>query len=134
RAFVPTLLMELIGNNLLHWTVTIKGPPGTPYEGGVFRLEIVFHGDYPFSPPTVVFRMGVYHCNVALSGYICLDILSTEWSSALGVSPVLLSIVSLLADPNSDDPVEPSVGNLYMENRKNNEAKAREWTKKYAKP
>jgi len=72
------------------------GPPDSPYEGGVFFLDINFPQDYPFKPPNVRFTTKIYHCNVNDQGGICLDILKGEWSPALTISKVLLSICSLL--------------------------------------
>ena len=72
----------------------------SPYKDGVFFLDIQFPTDYPFKPPKVTFRTRIYHCNVNSSGQICLDILKEQWSPALTISKVLLSICSLLTDAN----------------------------------
>jgi ubiquitin-conjugating enzyme E2 E len=87
-------------DNMYDWVATVRGPDGSPYENGTFFLDIHFPTDYPFKPPKVTFRTRVYHCNVASGGQICLDILKDNWSPALTVSKVLLSIASLLTDAN----------------------------------
>jgi len=120
------------GNDLFHWQATLMGPPESPYEGGVFFLDIQFPQDYPFKPPKVRFTTKIYHCNVNDSGGICLDILKGEWSPALTVSKVLLSICSLLTDPNPDDPLVPAIAQVYKNDRVKHDATAREWTRKYA--
>ena len=63
-------------------------------------MQIVFPPDYPFKPPKIRFLTKMYHCNVDAKGGICLDILKEHWSPALTISKVLLSICSLLTDPN----------------------------------
>uniref|UniRef100_A0A8C9X6Y0 Ubiquitin-conjugating enzyme E2 E2-like n=1 Tax=Sander lucioperca TaxID=283035 RepID=A0A8C9X6Y0_SANLU len=88
------------GDNIYEWRSTILGPPGSVYEGGVFFLDIAFTPDYPFKPPKVTFRTRIYHCNINSQGVICLDILKDNWSPALTISKVLLSICSLLTDCN----------------------------------
>uniref|UniRef100_A0A8C2RZY4 UBC core domain-containing protein n=1 Tax=Capra hircus TaxID=9925 RepID=A0A8C2RZY4_CAPHI len=88
------------GDNIYEWRSTILGPPGSVYEGGVFFLDITFSPDYPFKPPKVTFRTRIYHCNINSQGVICLDILKDNWSPALTISKVLLSICSLLTDCN----------------------------------
>ncbi|XP_060005519.1 ubiquitin-conjugating enzyme E2 E2 isoform X2 [Lagenorhynchus albirostris] len=90
------------GDNIYEWRSTILGPPGSVYEGGVFFLDITFSPDYPFKPPKVTFRTRIYHCNINSQGVICLDILKDNWSPALTISKVLLSICSLLTDCNPD--------------------------------
>ena len=82
------------------WVSTIAGPKGSPYDGGVFYLSIHFPTNYPFTPPKVTFSTRIYHCNITSAGVICLDILKDNWSPALTISKVLLSISSLLTDPN----------------------------------
>jgi len=119
-------------DDLYHWKGTIVGPEGSPYAGGVFSLDIEFPPDYPFSPPKVLFVTKIYHCNVSSRGDICLDILKEEWSPALTIEKVLLSICSLLEDPNPDDPLVPDIASLYRTDRVAHDQKAREITQAYA--
>ena len=108
------------------------GPADSPFAGGVFKLSIHFPSDYPFKPPKVNFDTRIYHPNVNSSGVICLDILKDQWSPALTISKVLLSILSLLTDPNPDDPLWPEVAHQYKTNRLAYDLTAREWTGMYA--
>lgn len=119
-------------SNLYKWTATILGPDDTPYAGGLFNLEIQFPTDYPFKPPYVVFTTKVFHPNINGAGGICLDILKDQWSPALSISKVLLSISSLLGDANPKDPLVPEVAHLYETNRAEFNRIAREWTLQYA--
>lgn len=122
----------------------------SPYSGGVFFLAIHFPTDYPFKPPKVNFTTRIYHPNINSNGSICLDILRDQWSPALTISKgdfipetplvngvlicqlVLLSICSMLTDPNPDDPLVPEIAHVYKTDRPKYEATAREWTRKYA--
>ena len=120
-------------DDLYHWSATIMGPHKSPYEGGVFFLNIDFPKEYPFKPPKVTFKTKVYHCNINSNGGICLDILKDNWSPALTISKVLLSICSLLTDPNPADPLEARIAQEYMKDREKHDQTAKEWTLKYAK-
>ena len=115
-----------------HWSATIMGPDDSPYAGGVFFLTIHFPTDYPFKPPKCTFTTKIYHPNINSNGGICLDILKDQWSPALTVSRVLLSISSLLTDANPDDPLVPEIAHIYKTDRPRYEASATEWTRKYA--
>lgn len=121
-----------IKNDLFHWTAMIIGPTETPYAGGTFKLNIHFPADYPFKPPKISFTTKIFHPNVSRSGGICLDILKEQWSPALTISRVLLSICSLLTDPNPDDPLDANVAELYKNNREKFDQTARQWTLEYA--
>ncbi|KAI9198304.1 hypothetical protein LWI28_013548 [Acer negundo] len=121
-----------VAEDMFHWQATIMGPTDSPYAGGVFLVSIHFPPDYPFKPPKVAFRTKVFHPNINSNGSICLDILKEQWSPALTISKVLLSICSLLTDPNPDDPLVPEIAHMYKTDRAKYEATARSWTQKYA--
>jgi len=121
-----------INDDIYQWQATIMGPEGSPYHGGVFYLKIVFPKDYPFKPPKIEFLTKIYHCNVNSSGGICLDILKEQWSPALTVSKVLLSICSLMDDPNPDDPLVPDIADLLKSNKTKHDENARIYTLRYA--
>lgn len=120
------------GDNIYKWKAFINGPKDSPYEGGLFELELTFTNKYPFKPPKVVFLTKIYHMNINSSGQICLDILKDNWSPALTITKLLLSICSLLTDPNPDDPLVPEIANLYKRNRTLYMATAREYTQSWA--
>ncbi len=120
------------GDNLFEWDAMIIGPTKTPYEGGMFRLKIYFPADYPFKSPKVLFTTKIYHPNINSGGIICLDILKTQWSPALTISKVLLSICSLLNDPNPNDPLEMDIAKQYISDKSKYEQIAKQWTLQYA--
>ena len=119
-------------DNMFEWEAFIIGPDDTPYQGGSFKLKITFPQNYPFKPPIIYFVTKIYHCNINHSGGICLDILNTNWSPALTISKVLLSICSLLNEANPDDPLVESIAHLYNTNRDRHDYNARQYTLKYA--
>ena len=119
-------------SDLFEWEATIIGPEGSPYQEGIFKLKIFFPQEYPFKSPKIMFLTKIFHPNINSTGSICLDILQSQWSPALTISKVLLSICSLLTDPNPDDPLEPDVGKLYKNNLDDFNKTAKEWTINFA--
>jgi len=119
-------------DDLFHWGATLLGPVDSVYEGGIFQLNIRFPADYPFKPPKITFITKIYHPNVNADGAICLDILKDQWSPALTISKVLLSICSLLTDPNPDDPLVPEIAKMYKYKREEYNKEARDWVLKHA--
>ena len=122
----------LIDDDIFHWQATIMGPEGTPYQGGVFELRIDFPQDYPFKPPNIIFTTRIYHCNINSNGNICLDILKEQWSPALTISKVLLSICSLMNDQNPNDPLDSDAAELYLKNHSKFLEQATFYTTMYA--
>ncbi|CAH7686208.1 ubiquitin-conjugating enzyme/RWD-like protein [Phakopsora pachyrhizi] len=100
-------------SNIYEWEGSILGPPGSCYEGGIFEFRISLPPDYPFRPPKVVFKTKIYHPNIN--------------------AQVLLSISSLLTDPNPHDPLVPEIAQEYTKNRSKFERTAKEWVKLHAK-
>jgi ubiquitin-conjugating enzyme E2 D/E len=119
-------------DNMYMWTAYICGPPDTPYENGIFQLKIDFPPNYPFSPPTITFITKIYHCNINNSGGICLDILKDQWSPVLTLNKILLSILSLLSDPNPSDPLVPEIAALYLNEYDKYIQIAKQYTDDYA--
>lgn len=119
-------------SDFFHWSAMIFGPSDSPYQGGVFHLNIHFPTDYPFKPPIVTFKTKIYHPNINTAGGICLDILKNNWAPSLTTSKVLLSILSLLTDANPNDPLVPEIADLYRKDRAAYDARAKEWTRLYA--
>ena len=121
-------------DDIYNWWAAIIGPDESPFAGGLFYLNITFPSDYPFKPPKVIFTTKIYHPNVNSNGSICLDILKEQWSPALTISKVLLSILSLLTDANPDDPLVPEIAQQYKSDIKKYNQTAAEWTRKHASP
>ena len=114
-------------SDLFHWQATIMGPQDSPYQGGVFFLNINFPTDYPFKPPKLTFTTRIYHPNINSNGTFCLDILYDEWSPALTISKVLLSISSLLTYVNPDNTLVQEIANIYETDRAKYENTVKEW-------
>ncbi|OAO17604.1 ubiquitin-conjugating enzyme E2 [Blastocystis sp. ATCC 50177/Nand II] len=121
-------------SNIYEWEARLNGPKDTPYEGGVFFLDIHFPEDYPFQPPKITFRTRIYHCNINSNGVICLDTIKNNWSAALTISKVLLTIMQLLSEPNPADPLVKPIAHEMMNSPETYFKTAQEWTKKYASP
>ena len=120
-------------NDMYNWQATFPGPEDSPYEGGNFTLKMQFPKDFPFKPPKVEFETKVYHPNVKnATGAICLGILKDDWSPQITVPKILMSISTLLTDPNVDHPLEEEIAKQYKENRELYDKTAKEWTEKYA--
>ena len=95
--------VELIDGALDNCLVSIEGPPGSPYAGGVFWLHLAFPPNYPMWPFNLRFITPIYHPNIRSDGIICHNIFNTGWSPVLTSEKGLLSIVALLDTPNFED-------------------------------
>ncbi|RCI08600.1 hypothetical protein L249_4732 [Ophiocordyceps polyrhachis-furcata BCC 54312] len=155
---VPGISAVPHDDNLRYFDVQIHGPSQSPYEGstlrGIFKLELFLPDDYPMTPPKIRFLTKIFHPNVDKLGRICLDVLkskalppafrfymltslsypSDNWSPALQIRTILLSIQALLGAPNPDDPLAADVAKSWKQDEQAAILVARDWTLKYAKP
>jgi ubiquitin-conjugating enzyme E2 C len=102
-------------DNLFEWVATVQGANQTAYEGLEFQLTLKFGANYPFEPPVVTFTTPCFHPNIDGHGAICLDILKENWTAVLTASQVLLSIQSLLDNPNNASPLNPQAASLWSD-------------------
>uniref|UniRef100_A0A8C5XMM7 Ubiquitin-conjugating enzyme E2 C n=1 Tax=Microcebus murinus TaxID=30608 RepID=A0A8C5XMM7_MICMU len=100
-------------DNLFEWVGTIHGAAGTVYEDLGYKLSLEFPRGYPYNAPTVQFLTPCYRPNVDTQGNICLDILKDKWSALYDVRTILLSIQSLLREPNIDSPLNTHAAELW---------------------
>ncbi|KAJ5805885.1 uncharacterized protein N7503_003487 [Penicillium pulvis] len=119
--------------DITHLRGSFPGPPGTPYEGGTYNIDIKIPTDYPFRPPVMKFETKVWHPNVSSqTGAICLDTLSSAWSPVLTIKSALLSLQSLLSTPEPKDPQDAEVANMLLRTPKEFDRVARQWATIYA--
>ena len=131
-------------NNYFAWRVTLKGPDGTPYEGGIFTIRITFPSNYPKAGPEFRFRNNIYHLNVDFTdqselGHICLNYLN-EWKSTgkvvekpcYGVKQALIDIFCLFYNQNVESAYNKEMAQEYLNNREQFNSKAKNFTKQFA--
>ncbi|XP_026993117.1 cell division cycle 34 homolog (S. cerevisiae) b isoform X2 [Tachysurus fulvidraco] len=136
EGFKITLVDEA---DLYNWEVAIFGPPNTLYEGGYFKARIKFPIDYPYSPPAFRFLTKMWHPNIYENGDVCISILhppvddpqsgelpSERWNPTQNVRTILLSVISLLNEPNTFSPANVDASVMYRKWR-DSKAKDREY-------
>ncbi|CAK9442313.1 uncharacterized protein LODBEIA_P60560 [Lodderomyces beijingensis] len=114
---IPSFHIELDDDNIFLWNIGVMVlNPDSLYHGGYFKGQMRFPPDFPFSPPSFRFTPAIYHPNIYRDGRLCISILhqggdptsdepeSETWSPAQTVESVLISIISLLDDPNGNSP------------------------------
>ena len=99
--------------------------------GGVFQLELFLPDDYPMCPPRIRFLTRIYHPNIDRLGRICLDVLKNNWSPALQIRTILLSIQALLGAPNPEDPLNEAVAKQWKVSDKIRDLRGELWEGKW---
>ncbi|KAI9839054.1 MAG: Ubiquitin-conjugating enzyme E2 7 [Sclerophora amabilis] len=119
-----------VEEDLFHWEALIQGPEGTPFEGGVFPATLTFPKDYPLAPPSMKFECEMWHPNVYATGLVCISILhppgddpnhyeraEERWSPIQSVEKILISVMSMLAEPNDESPANVEAAKMWRERR-----------------
>ncbi|KAL7055273.1 hypothetical protein AAHC03_024547 [Spirometra sp. Aus1] len=117
-------------SNFFEWEALIAGPDDTPFEGGVFASRLTFPADYPLSPPEMRFTSEIFHPNIYPDGRVCISILhapgddplgyetsAERWSPVQSVEKILLSVVSMLAEPNDESAANVDAAKTWREDR-----------------
>lgn len=113
------------------WIVSIIGPPYSAYEGGLFKVEIVFPWNYPLTPPTITFKTQIYHPSIDTHGKVCLGAIS-NWTPVLDLRQVILTLSAILDNPSIEEPLMIDISAQYRKNPQEFMRNARLWTEKYA--
>ncbi|KAM9109376.1 ubiquitin-conjugating enzyme E2 T isoform X1 [Balaenoptera acutorostrata] len=125
------------GDRMEDLRAQILGGANTPYEKGVFKLEVNIPERYPFEPPQIRFLTPIYHPNIDSAGRICLDVLKLPpkgaWRPSLNIATLLTSVQQLMAEPNPDDPLMADISSEFKYNKPVFLRNARQWTEKHAR-
>ncbi|WFD26853.1 E2 ubiquitin-conjugating enzyme [Malassezia nana] len=130
----PNSLFPAVGpiseDNYLEWEALLPGPDDTPFEGGVFSARLSFPPTYPLEPPKMRFDPPIFHPNVYPDGVVCISILhaagddpnmyessSERWSPVQSIEKILLSVLSMLAEPNVESGANIDACKLYRDDR-----------------
>ncbi|XP_022340977.1 putative ubiquitin-conjugating enzyme E2 7 [Crassostrea virginica] len=114
--------------DLYKWEVVIIGPQDTPYEGGFFKAHLIFPKEYPHRPPKMVFKSEIWHPNIGPDGVVCISILhepgddkygyetaSERWLPVHTVETILVSVISMISDPNDESPANVDAAKMWRE-------------------
>lgn len=151
RASVPFISAATVDDDISQLIASIEGPPGTPYEGGVFWITVKLSEG---QPPVLRFQTRIYHPNIDHSGTICADYASwwrethlmnerqrgrqLPWFSEritnhYSIGALLVALCGLLASPNVDDPLVPEIAEKYVTDFEAYCQAAKLCTQRYAK-
>jgi ubiquitin-protein ligase len=125
--------IEQVGDDMYKWDCTLAGPPTSPYAGGKFVLRLEFPAQYPFKAPLLKFVTPVYHPSVqTATGEVCQAVLG-NWGPTLNAQHCLVTVYSMLQDPQVDHPLEEEIAQQLSKKPKEFEKTAKKYTKEHAK-
>lgn len=116
-------------DNFFEWEAAITGPENTPFQDGVFIAKLSFPQDYPLNPPKMRFKSEIFHPNIYTDGRVCISILhppgndplgyessNERWSPVQSIEKILLSVMSMIAEPNTESPANVDAAKAWREN------------------
>jgi ubiquitin-conjugating enzyme E2 D/E len=132
---IEGVAIEIVGNDIFHVKATVQGPTGTPYEGGLFVIDVRFPSDYPLRAPEYHFVTKIYHPNILFTiedgvsrGNIC----KPKWAPKDTLSTIIEYLYSLMAAPDLDNTLNGEAATQYKSNKPEFDRVAAEWTRRHA--
>ncbi|VDO73663.1 unnamed protein product [Heligmosomoides polygyrus] len=118
--------------NLFNWECAIPGKKDTIWEGGLYKIRMLFKDDFPSTPPKCKFEPPLFHPNVYPSGTVCLSLLdeNKDWKPSITIKQLLIGIQDLLNNPNPDDPAQAEAYQIFCQNRYGDEDIRAEYEKR----
>lgn len=121
-------------NRLGDFFVKLRGPTGSPFEGGIWKLRVRLPAEYPYKSPSIGFCNTLFHPNVdEASGSVCLDVINQTWSPMFDLVNIFrVFIPQLLLYPNPSDPLNGEAARLMLQDQAAYEARVRVYVRRFA--